>query len=613
MGRTSFASRKRTYIVGAVFLILVGILAFRLYNLQFVEFDSFRSQAQRNSISRIASDPLRGIVYDREGNIIVDNNPSYTLTVTPFEFEWSSLALLVQLFNVDSNLVRYRVSRAGQNSFEPVKIMRNLSFQQLSMLEEYRTLLPGINYVIESRRDYHMRPHLSHLLGYTKEISPHLLKTMGDYYQPGDIVGFNGIESFYEDILRGEKGYGYHTVNALGKVVESFDHGQSDIPAVEGSDIVLTIDMDLQSYGERLMLGKRGSIVALDPRNGEVLAFVSSPDYDLRDFTGRISVELWNSLRDDEASPLYNRCSMAAYPPGSTFKMLVAAAALQEGIIDINTRIPCSGVHLLAGQEFGCHGAHGNINVVTAIEHSCNVFFYKLIFKLGFDNLVKYGRLFHFGRVTGMDISNENSGILPSKEYYDKRYGSKWNIGYLINLGIGQGEINTTPLQMAAYTAALANGGTYYRPHAIRAIKHPARDEEELIPGNPENLGFSRSVMEIIQRGMYRSVNGSGTGYLARVGGTRVAGKTGTAQNPPNPDHAWFVGYAPFDDPQIAVAVIVENGGFGGSAAAPLAGAMIRRYLIGPVYPGTTTDSSSSVIEPIDQAEVESAEGVMTD
>lgn len=613
MERGSFGSRKRAYTVGAVFLILIGVLAFRLYNLQFVEFDSFRSQAERNSISRIASDPLRGIIYDREGNIIVDNNPSYTLTVTPFEFEWNSLSLLVRLFGVDSNLVRYRISRAGQNSFEPVKVMRNLSFQQLSVLEEYRTLLPGINYVIESRRAYRMKPQLAHLLGYTKEISPHLLKMMGDYYQPGDIVGFNGIEAYYEDILRGRKGYGYHTVNALGKVVESFDHGQSDIPAIEGSDITLTLDMDLQDYGERLMQGKRGAIVALDPRNGEILAFVSSPDYDLRDFTGRISVELWNSLRDDEDSPLYNRCSMAAYPPGSTFKMLVAAAALQEGIIDINTRIHCAGVHLLAGQEFGCHGAHGDINVVTALEHSCNVFFYKLIFKLGFDNLVKYGRLFHFGRPTGMDISNENSGILPSKEYYDRRYGSKWNIGYLINLGIGQGEINTTPLQMAAYTAALANGGTYYKPHVVRSIKRPGEDEDELITRDGERLGFSQSVMEIIHRGMYRSVNGSGTGYLARVGGTRVAGKTGTAQNPPNPDHAWFVGYAPFDDPQIAIAIIIENGGFGGSAAAPLAGAMIRRHLFGPVFHTNVTDSTSVETELIGQTAGDAAEGAMTD
>lgn len=594
MERSSFASRKRAYTMGAIFLILIAVLLVRMYELQFLQFDSFRTQAEKQSIHQISKDPLRGLIYDREGNVIVGNNPSYTLTVTPFKFDWSSLPLLVRMFRVDSNVVRYRVSRAGMHSFEPVKIARDLTFRQLSMLEENRTLLPGVNYVVESRRVYMMEPKMAHLLGYTKEISPRLLKNLGEYYQPGDIVGFNGIEAEYEEVLRGRKGYGYHTVNALGKVVESFDHGRSDIPAEEGRDLILTVDMDLQDYGERLMRGKRGAIVALDPRNGEVLAFVSAPDYDLRDFSGRIPVDVWNNLRDDPDSPLYNRCSMAAYPPGSTFKMLVAAAALEENIIDINTRINCPGSYLLAGQEFGCHGAHGDINVVSAIEHSCNVFFYRLIFKLGFDNLKKYGTLFHFGRRTGMDISNENSGILPTEEYYNKRYGTRWNIGYLVNLGIGQGEINTTPLQMAAYTAAIANGGTYHAPHAVRAVRGEHEDEAQAIPYHSEKLPMRPAVMEIIHRGMYRAVNGSGTGYAARVGGTRVAGKTGTAENPPNPDHAWFVGYAPFDDPRIAVAVIVENGGFGGTAAAPIAGAIIRRYLFGaPSYAPQESDSAT--------------------
>ncbi|MBN1446295.1 MAG: penicillin-binding protein 2 [Bacteroidetes bacterium] len=604
MERSSFGSRKRVYILGAIFLLMVGILLFRMYDLQFLQYDAFRSKAEENSIRRISKDPLRGLIYDREGNLIVDNNPSYTLTVTPFEFEWRSLPLLVKLFAIDSNVVRYRVSRAGLNSFEPVKIARDLRFDQLSVLEEYRALLPGVNYVIESRRVYKMKPRLSHLLGYTKEISPGLLKTLGAYYQPGDMVGFNGIEAYYEDILRGDKGYGYFTVNAHGKVVESFEHGQADIPAEEGSDLVLTIDMDLQDYGERLMKGKRGAIVAIDPRNGEILAYVSAPDYDLRDFSGRIPVDAWNSLRNDPDSPLYNRCSMAAYPPGSTFKMLVAAASLQEDIIDINTRIHCPGSYLLAGQEFGCHGSHGDINVVTALEHSCNVFFYKLIFKLGFDNLKKYGTMFHFGRPTGIDISNENPGILPTEEYYNNRYGTRWNIGYLVNLGIGQGEINTTPLQMAAYTSALANGGVYYRPHAVRAIRNRITDQEQLIDPHGEKLPMSTQVLDIIRHGMYRVVNGSGTGYAARVGGVKVAGKTGTAENPPNPDHAWFVAFAPYEEPTIAVAVIVENGGFGGTAAAPIAGAIIRRHLFGPVAPQAPQDSITNVA-PLPSAAIE--------
>ncbi len=599
MDESGFASRQRSLFLGVVVLGLFGVLLFRLTDLQFLQYDAFRSKAEKNSIRQIAKDPLRGLIFDRNGELVVDNNPSYTLTITPFEFQWSSLPTLVRFFGVDSNLVRYRLTRAGINGFEPVKIARELTFHQLSLLEEYRTALPGVNYVIESRRNYKMKPHISHLLGYTKEISPKLLKQLGEYYRPGDIVGFNGIEAYYEPVLRGSKGYGYYTVDATGRVVESFDHGRSDISAREGSDIFLSIDMDLQHYAERLMRGRRGAIVAMDPRNGEVLAFVSAPDYNLADLSGRITPEVWSSLVDNPDMPMYNRASMAAYPPGSTFKMLVAIAALQEGIISTETRIHCPGSYTLAGKDFGCHGAHGDIGVVSAIEHSCNVFFYKLIFKLGFENLKKYGLMFHFGRRTGIDISNESPGILPTEEYYNERYGKRWNIGYLVNLGIGQGEVNTTPLQMAAYTAALANGGTYVVPHAVVKVRDRYSQETRQIPVKREQLPLSHDAISIIQRGMLRVVQGNGTGYAARVPGVRVAGKTGTAQNPPKRDHAWFVGYAPFESPTIAVAVIIENGGFGGAAAAPVAGAVMRRYLQGPPSGVPPSDEGT---EPVEEA-----------
>ncbi|MCZ7555900.1 MAG: penicillin-binding protein 2 [Bacteroidia bacterium] len=579
MENLEFAGRRRAYILGGLIVFSLALLVIRLVDLQFLQYESFRSTAEKNSIRQQPKSPLRGNMYDRDGALIVENNPSYTLTITPFEFQWHTLPLLVRLFDVDTNLVRYRVTRAGINSFDPVKILPNLSFAQVSLLEENRTLLPGVGFLIESTRRYNLDARMAHLLGYTKEISPTLLRTLGEYYQPGDIVGFNGIEAYYEPILRGRKGYGYHTVNAMGRVVESFEHGRSDIPAREGADLFLSIDQQLQRYGEQIMRNRRGAIVAMDPRNGEVLAFVSAPDYDLNDLSGKISPEVWNGLIGNPAKPMYNRCSMAAYPPGSTFKMLVAVAALQEGIIDPDTKIHCPGSYPLAGKDFRCHGAHGNVGVVAALEYSCNVFFYKLIFKLGFANLQKYGALFHFGRPTGMDISNESAGIVPSEEYYNRRYGTRWNIGYLVNLGIGQGEVNTTPLQMAAYTAAIANGGTYYTPHAVRKVRDRFRNQTTDIPVKSEKLPISREAMSVIQRGMLRVVHGGGTGYAARVSGVRVAGKTGTAQNPPNPDHAWFVGYAPFEEPTIAVAVIVENGGFGGSTAAPIAAAMIRQYL----------------------------------
>ena len=564
-----------------------------MFQLQFIDFELFRQHAERNSIRRIAREPMRGLVYDRDMKVIVNNNPSYTLTIIPFEFRWEALPAMERMFGIDSNFVRYRIMQAGRYSFEPVKVQRDMSFEQLALLEENKPMLPGVNFTVESRREYEMRSHLSHLLGYTKEISPQLLARLGPYYQPGDIVGYSGIEAYYEDVLRGRKGYGFYTVNARGKVVESFENGQSDISASEGTDLVLSLDMKLQEYAEGLLRHRKGAIVAMDPRNGEILAFASSPDYDLRDLTGRIPVDLWNRLNNDEGLPLYNRCSMAAYPPGSTFKMMLAAAALQEGIIDENTTINCPGSYTLAGTTFKCHGSHGNINVVHAIEASCNVFFYKLIFKLGFEQWSRYGSMFHFGRRTGMDISNETPGTLPSEAYYNKRYGKRWNKGYLVSLGIGQGEVNTTPLQMAGYVSTLANGGTYYRPHAVRAVIDRASGGRKELSILREQLPISERVWRIVQSGMFRVVNGNGTGFAARIGGAQVAGKTGTAQNPHGRDHAWFVGYAPFKDPTIAVAVIIENGGTGGITAAPVAGSVIRQYLFGQGTPPSVVPESA--------------------
>jgi len=288
---------------------------------------------------------------------------------------------------------------------------------------------------------------------------------------------------------------------------------------------------------------------------------------------------------------------MAAYPPGSTFKMMLAVAALQERIIDERTTITCPGSYTLAGVTFKCHGIHGNVNVTRAIEYSCNVFFYKLIFKLGFQLWSKYGTMFHFGRKTGIDIANENPGVLPSESYYNKRYGTKWNKGYLVSLGIGQGEVNTTPLQMAAYTSTIANGGTFYPPHAVKGFLNRVDAKEQKIVVPHEKLPVASSVWRIVQNGMYRVVNGNGTGYSARLPGGIVAGKTGTAQNPHGRDHAWFVGYAPYKQPKIAIAVIIENGGFGGSAAAPIAAAVMRYFLSGSSR-STPIDSNAVTIPP---------------
>lgn len=596
----NFGKNSRRYVILISVFVLMCILFYRLYDIQFIRADEYGKLAERNAVRKVSRDPSRGLIYDRDHNIIVDNNPSYTLTVTPFEYKWESFPALCQMFNLDSSAARFKILMGEKiAAFEPVKIAHDIPFELIAFLEENKDKFPGVNYVIDSKRVYNLKPRLAHLLGYIREINLGLLEKKKEYYKPGDLLGYIGIEAFYEEILRGRKGFGFFTVNAKGKVIESFDHGKSDIPSVEGADIVLTLDLKLQEYVEHLLRGKRAALVAMDPNNGEVLAFASSPDYDLKYFSGKTPVDVFSKLISDKNKPFFNRASQAAYAPGSTFKMMLASAALQEGIISESSTLNCPGSFYLSGVQFKCHGAHGNINVTRAIEQSCNVFFYQLIFKLGFKNWSRYGSMFHFGRKTGMDIADENPGILPSEDYYNKRYGyKKWNKGYLVSLSIGQGELNTTPLQMAAYTTALANGGTYFFPHVVRAVIDRTAGGERMVPIRSEKILIDAWIWKIIQKGMRRVVT-SGTGTAAQLGGIEVAGKTGTAENFGGRDHAWFIGYAPYRDPKIAVALIVENGGFGGDAAAPLAAAALAFYIRGglppPIEPEQPLDDGTHV------------------
>ncbi len=587
---TPYGSRARRYAISFLLILGFGVLLYRLYDVQFSQAEEWWKQAERNAVRKIPRDPSRGLMYDRDMHIVVDNNPSYTLTITPFEFRWSTLSPLCRIFAIDSDMVRSKVLQGERAAFEPVKIAHDIPFASIAFLEENKESFPGVNYVIDSKRVYDMRPRMAHLLGYTREISSALLERNKDYYRAGDLIGYNGLEAFYEEILRGRKGFGFYTVNAFGKVMANFDHGKSDVSSVEGTDIVLSIDFKLQEYVERMLRGRRAALVAMDPNNGEVLAFVSSPDFDIRLFSGTTPRAEFDRLLADRNKPFYNRVSQAAYAPGSTFKMMIAAAALQEGIITESSTFNCPGSFYLGGTTFKCHGAHGNISVVRAIEQSCNCFFYQLALKLGLQNYSRYGSYFHFGRRTGMDIADENPGVLPSQAYYDKRFGpKKWSIGNLVNLGIGQGEVNTTPLQMAAYCAALANGGTYYPPHAVRAVIDRTAGGLRTVPIRSEKIPIDSWIWDVIRRGMRRVVT-SGTGTSAQLGGIEVAGKTGTAQNRGGRDHAWFIGFAPYRHPTIAVALIVENGGFGGDAAAPLAAAAMGYYIRGglpsPEQPG---------------------------
>jgi penicillin-binding protein 2 len=382
----------------------------------------------------------------------------------------------------------------------------------------------------------------------------------------------------------------FSVVNVRGQVVGRLEDGKQDNPPTEGEDLLLTLDFGLQQFAESLMVGKRGALVALDPADGGILAIVSAPDYDLSWFSGVTPPRIWKQLNQDPSVPLFNRATLTRYPPGSTFKMVLALAALEHGIVKPSWRVSCGGSYRVGIKVFKDLHVHGSVDMLTAIQKSCNVYFYQLMMKTGLDPWSAMGKAFGFGKATGIDISEENPGLLPTTAYMNRRYGpAGWTRGFLPSLGIGQGELGVTPLQMACYAAALANSGVWHQPHAVWGVANRAEnriDTLSLYP--PHRMPVSAGSWKVIREGMRRVVEEpGGTGTLARIPGITSAGKTGTAQNPHGPDHAWYVGFAPFDAPRIAIAVLVENAGFGGTAAAPIAGKCMERYLTGGSAPQT--------------------------
>jgi penicillin-binding protein 2 len=577
-------SRKRVltiFIVSAfVFLLL------RLYQLQLLYHTEFGKKSDENSVRTIIKEPVRGYIFDRNGRLVVDVGPAYSITVTPAAFDTSTLTFLSSLLQMEPSVIQERLSRGRIYSrFSPVRVKRDIDFKTLAAVEENIYKIPGVAYEIESKRVYPFNVRAPHLLGYCKEITDAQLAKVGSTYQQGDIIGYSGLEASYETFLRGEKGFEFISVNSKGQLLGPLEGGHRDIPSKEGFDLNLSVDFGLQMLAESLMTNYRGALVAIDPNDGGVLALVSKPDFDPAVFSGVTSVEVWNQLNNDPDKVLFNRATMTRYPPGSTFKMLIAAAALQEGIIDEHYRITCNGAFRFGNKIFKDLHVHGSMNVVEAIQHSCNVFFYQLILKVGLDKLYEYGKRFGFGQPTGFDIGEETPGILPSTEYYNRVYGKrKWTQGYLVSLGVGQGEVGVSPMQMARYAALLANGGTLLQPHAVNSIHNKRTNSFDVIDHKESSVGIDSSVMRLIREGMRRVVEApGGTGGMARIPGIISGGKTGTAENPHGADHAWYVGFAPFDHPKIAIAVMLENAGFGGAKAAPIAGKVMQKYLLGEI------------------------------
>ncbi len=558
-----------------------ALIGFRLFQMQILQQETYEEKSADNSIKSIEQIPLRGVFYDRNMEVVVSNLPAYTLRITPANYDRSLDRILESVLDVDSGYInKILYNNRIYSKYVPVRIKRGIDFRVVSWLEENSEHLPGVDYIVEMQRGYTAGIKGSHMFGYTKEISPQQLEKDKDYYKPGDYVGHNGIEKTYEEFLRGTKGFNFILVDSRRKEIGKYNDGTDDVASIKGNDLILSIDADVQRVAEQELIGKSGAVVAIEPKTGEILSLVSAPEYDLSQFAYVTSKDFLNQLYSDPTKPLFNRATMSVKPPGSTFKLMAAIAALDMGIITKETTIYCGG-GFTYGRFFKCHGGvHGPLNVVHAIEKSCNTFFYNLIYKIGLDKWQEYAEKFGFNKKTGIDIGEEVAGLIPNSKYYEKIYGEKWPRSIMASLGIGQGEVSVTPLQLAQYVALIANNGKTYVPHIVKGYLDNTTKQPIEFQFKEINLNINQKAFDIVKEGMFLVVNGAGTATWIKSKDIVIAGKTGTAQNPHGKDHAVFVGFAPFDNPRIAVAVIVENVGFGSTYAAPIAKKMIDAYLL---------------------------------
>ncbi len=567
-----------------ILLIITG----RLIQLQIIEYETYGPLSLANSIRQESVSPARGIVYDRAGRMLVDNQPIYTITVTPANFDSKAIPLLSEYLDLDPKIIEERVQAARRYSWHrPTRLYSDISFHRFSQIQENIWKFPGIGYHVESKRHYPTDVNGSHIFGYLSEVTQQEYNS-SRRYNLGDKAGRSGIEFVYEQDLRGELGSRYIRVNALGQSLGPFEDSQMGHSPVKGADIYTHIDYELQLLAEDLMKGKVGGVVALDPNSGAVLALVSSPDFDVDRLSGRIDMDYWLSLNADTTNPLFNRTISTMQPPGSTVKPLMGLMGLDFGIIDPNTVITCRGGFTL-GRHYRCTRQHGRQNLVEAIQNSCNTYFFSLMNQtmkgVGLNAWHRHASSFGLGQLTGIDLPHERRGILPDSAYYNTHFGDSrfWGIGDLISVGVGQGTFSSSPMQMGLLAAQLANGGYRIRPHIVDRIVYP---DGSYITQEYEKVRIPwvrDEHLKVVQEGMRKAVSEGSGRFYADIAGVEVAGKTGTAQNPHGIDHGWFISYAPYENPEIAIAVLVENAGFGSISAAPVAGLMMEQYFHGRI------------------------------
>jgi len=585
-------TNRRLFFLSVIMLIGI-IMIVKLFILQVVD-KSYRMSAENNVIRRVTQYPARGLIYDRNNKLLVYNQAAYDLMVIPGQMTSIDTVSLCSILGISKESFGARLKEAKSFSrYAPSVFLKMVSAETYAQLQESLYQYPGFFVQTRTLRKY-TYPSASHVLGYVSEVDPSDLES-DPYYTMGDYIGRSGVEESYEKELRGNKGVKRFLVDVHNRIKGSYQNGRYDSVPGPGKDIRLSLDIDLQMYGEKLLSGKNGSIVALEPKTGEVLALISAPYYDPSLLVGRIRSDNFRKLQVDTLKPLFNRALMASYPPGSTFKPVNGLIALHEGVVSETSEYFCDNGYYAPGIHVGCH--HFNsFNLTHAIMASCNAYFCNAFRKTlenprynsiaeAYSAWRSYLEEFGFGSKLGIDFKNELSGFVPKPDYYNRYYGEgNWKALTVLSLSIGQGELGTTPLQMANMTAAIANRGYYYTPHIVKSVDNTG----ELVDpkfSEKHKISIDSATFEPIVEGMRLVVNGDehATARWVALRDIEVCGKTGTAENPHGEDHSIFVAFAPAEDPQIAIAVYVEGTGFGSTYAAPAATLMIEKYLKGKI------------------------------
>jgi penicillin-binding protein 2 len=588
------ANRRKTQNIQISVRILQGVIVLgllvtigRMFQLQILDHEEYAPLSRQNSIRMDIVNPARGLILDRNGKIIVENQPIYSITITPSKFDRKNIDLLSEILQVDSELILERVDEAQAYSWHrPSRLFTEVPFETFSVIEENLWRLPGVGHQIESKRNYPLDLSASHILGYLREADPQDYEEI-ENLRLGDRIGKSGIEMVYDQFLRGEKGMSYLKVNAYGQSLGYFDDGNLNAPPQKGANLVTTIDSDLQALAEKLMENKTGGVVAIDPNNGEILSLVSAPSYDLEKLSGRMDSDYWQSVNVDSLKPLYNRAISSRQPPGSTFKPFMGIYGLHSGLITPSMELTSTGSYM-RGRAYGDLADPGVYTLKKALAKSSNYYFFWMMDRIatngGLDDWSEKIKDMGMGPLNNIDLPFETRGIIPSTEYMNLNFGDRyWGIGDLMSLGVGQGMVSVSPLQMAVAVSVIANGGYRVQPHLVKEIHHNDNRVNYTQPYKERIEWIKPSYLTTVGEGMRQVVTEGSSRYYTDIKDIPTAGKTGTSQNPHGQDHGWFIAYAPYDNPQIAIAVLTENSGYGSISAAPIASLLIEQYLSGEV------------------------------